>query len=133
MKKILLFILLAVFVSFCMAQTQSELNDNAKNKYEFADNELKKVYVDILKEYKADAAFIKNLKKSQTLWAQFRNAEMKLKYPEHTPGYYGSVQPMCWWVYKEELTRQRIKVLKIWLDGVEEGDVCHGSVKIKAE
>ena len=26
-----------------------------------------------------------------------------------------------------------IKVLKIWLDGVEEGDVCHGSVKIKAE
>jgi uncharacterized protein YecT (DUF1311 family) len=133
MKKVLLFNLLAVFASFCMAQTQLELNANAKTKYESTDKELKKVYSDILKEYNTDTVFIKNLKKSQSLWAQIRNTEMKLKYPDRSSGYYGSVQPMCWWIYKEELTRQRIKFLKSWLDGVEEGDVCNGSVKIKAE
>jgi hypothetical protein len=38
---------------------------------------------------------------------------------------------MCYSAYKEELTRQRIKTLQQWLEGVEEGDVCAGSLKLK--
>jgi hypothetical protein len=34
---------------------------------------------------------------------------------------------MCWSYYKESLTRERIKTLKQWTTGAEEGDVCNGS------
>jgi len=34
-------------------------------------------------------------------------------------------------MYKEELTIKRSQTLKVWLEGVEEGDVCDGSVRIK--
>jgi len=131
MKKILLLKLCVALASLSIGQTQSELNANAKEKYDATDKELNQVYNSILKEYKSDTVFIKNLKKSQKLWIQFRDSEMQVKYPSREPGYYGSVHPMCWSMYKEELTRERIKKLKIWLDGIEEGDVCSGSVKTK--
>ena len=40
---------------------------------------------------------------------------------------------MCEASYLDELTKSRIKTLKVWLDGIEEGDVCSGSVKIARE
>lgn len=133
MKKIMSFIKLVLIASLSMAQTQDELNNDAKNKYDLAGKELTQVYNNILKEYKSDTTFIKNLKNSQKLWIQFRDAEMKVKFPDHRPGYYGSVIPMCWSLYKEGLIWQRITVLKAWLVGTEEGDVCSGSIKIKDE
>jgi uncharacterized protein YecT (DUF1311 family) len=84
-----------------------------------------------LKEYTEDTAFIKNLKAAQRIWVQFHDAEMKAKYPDREDAYYGSVQPMCWYSYKTELTEERTKKLKIWVTGIEEGDVCSGSVKTK--
>jgi len=131
MKRILVFTITIFFALFSIGQTQHDLNEEAKKEYENADKELNETYNKILKEYKEDTAFIQNLKKSQRLWLQFRDAEMKVKFPGREVGYYGSVQPMCWSMYKEELTRERLKTLKVWLEGVEEGDVCNGSVRIK--
>lgn len=56
---------------------------------------------------------------------------MKSKYPDREEGYYGSIHPMCWILYLTELTEERTKKLKTWLLGIEEGDVCNGSVKTK--
>ncbi len=39
--------------------------------------------------------------------------------------------PMCVYSYLELLTRERIKTLKQWIDGVEETEACIGSVKTK--
>jgi uncharacterized protein YecT (DUF1311 family) len=116
---------------FSSAQTQVELNEQEHKRYLKTDSELNSIYQNILKEYASDTAFVKNLKVSQKLWIQFRDAEMKLKYPDREPGYYGSVQPMCWSIYLTQLTEDRIKTLKQWLDGIEEGDVCAGSTKTK--
>lgn len=127
MKRIILVTITSLFALFTIAQTQNDLNVEAKKKYENADKELNEIYNKVLKEYKEDAVFIQNLKKSQRLWLQFRDAEMKVKFPDREVGYYGSVQPMCWSMYKEELTRERSKTLKLWLEGVEEGDACNGS------
>ena len=131
MKK--MFIAASLFLSTysSLAQTQSELNEQAHKKYVKADNELNSIYQKIMKDYKDDTVFIKNLKASQKLWVQFRDAEMKMKYPDRELGYYGSVQPMCWSIYLTQLTHDRITTLKQWSDGVEEGDVCSGSTKIK--
>lgn len=115
----------------CFAQTQTELNVKAANCYKKADQELNKVYQQIIKEYQSDPVFIKNLRNAQSSWIQFRDAEMKTKYPDKPKGYYGSIQPLCWYNYLSELTTNRTKQLKIWLTGIDEGNACAGSVKIK--
>ena len=52
---------------------------------------------------------------------QFRDAEMNTKFPQG--GDYGSVQPMCRNIYMTQLTQDRTRKLKEWLNGSEEGDV----------
>ncbi|MFH0892877.1 MAG: lysozyme inhibitor LprI family protein [Bacteroidota bacterium] len=129
MKRILIIALLFCSTSFLFGQTQLELNDAANQKYLKTDKKLNHIYQEILKEYKEDTAFIKNLRISQRIWIQFRDAEMLMKFPERGPSYYGSIQPMCWSEYLTELTEARIKTLQVWIDGIKEGDVCSGSVK----
>ncbi len=118
-------------IVFCFGQSQEEMISDATTNYQNADKELNSVYQKILKTYSSDIVFIKNFKNAQRIWVQFRDAEMKAKYPEREEGYYGSVQPMCLSIYMTDLTKERTKKLKIWLTGIEEGDVCSGSVKIK--
>jgi len=107
------------------------MNQDASKQYQKADKELNATYQQILKDYSKDPVFIANFKKAQKLWIQFRDAEMKAKYPDRAAGYYGSVQPMCWSIYLTELTIERTNKLKVWTTGIEEGDVCAGSVKTK--
>jgi uncharacterized protein YecT (DUF1311 family) len=131
MKKIIycfFFILLSI-PGF--SQTQLEMNEAENKRFLKADKELNQVYQQILKEYKQDTAFIRNLKASQRLWVQFRDAEVKMMYPDREPGYYGSIHPMCWSIYKTELTSERVKKLRQWLSGQEEGDSCSSSIKLK--
>ncbi len=113
------------------SQTQGEMNLEASESYKKADIELNDIYKAILKEYKEDTTFIKNLKASQRVWITYRDAELKVKYPD--PRSYGSVYPMCVSMYMEILTRERINTLKVWIDGIEEGEVCKGSVKMKEQ
>jgi uncharacterized protein YecT (DUF1311 family) len=122
---VLCFTYLSVF-----SQSQAELYEEANESFKKADKELNKIYQTILTDYKSDTVFIKNLKSSQGIWITFRDAELKVKYPETESGY-GTVYPMCVLFYLEKLTLERIKTLKVWIDGIEEGDVCTGSVKTK--
>lgn len=108
-------------------QSQSGMNSSAASNYKQADSELNKVYQNILKEYAAKAQFIKNIKAAQRLWLKLRDADLAARFPEK--GQYGSAESMCRASYLESLTRDRIKVLKVWVDGIPEGDVCNGSVK----
>ena len=117
---------------FCSSQTQSEMNITANQKYIKEDKELNQVYSQILKDYKYDPVFISKLKTAQNLWIKFRDAEMNAIFPEmDKQSNYGSVFPMCWNIHLTRLTNERIKTLKIWQIGIEEGDVCSGSIKIK--
>ena len=129
--KFILVIILCISTNFSFAQTQFEMNKEAGGNYLKADKELNLIYNKILREYKSDTEFIKNLKASQIIWIKFRDSEMKVKFPEREVGYYGSIQPVCRYSYLEKLTKIRINDLKVWLTGIEEGDVCSGSVKTK--
>ncbi|MBK7408551.1 MAG: DUF1311 domain-containing protein [Saprospirales bacterium] len=127
--------ILTIFISIiCLtgfSQTQVEMNREANESYKKADKELNDIYKTILTEYKSDTVFIKNLQTAQRIWITFRDAELKVKYPETDTRYYGSVYPMCVSIYLEKLTRERITTLKAWTEGVEEGDACNGSLKFK--
>lgn len=131
MKKFAVLFLLSFCYMMAFSQSQAAMNKEANDSLKAADKQLNILYQKILVEYKADTAFIQNLKKAQRLWVQFRDAEMDMKYPQGPEHSYGSVLPMCWAMYKTGLTKDRIKTLQVWLDGIEEGDVCNGSVKSK--
>ena len=129
--KFLFSIILAFLVNCAVAQTQAEMSNAAYASFQKADDDLNVVYKKILNKYKTDTAFITNLKSSQRIWISFRDAELKMKYPEREAGDYGSIHAVCRAAYLEELTLERTNKLKQWLVGVEEGDACSGSIADK--
>ncbi|QKJ32139.1 DUF1311 domain-containing protein [Mucilaginibacter mali] len=129
LSKFLFLILISLPLLKLHAQSQQAMNLQAGERYKKADKELNMIYQKILKDYSSKPTFIKKFVIAQRLWVQLRDAELAAKYPE--PGFYGSVELMCKAAYLESLTKDRIKFLKVWIDGLEEGDTCIGSVKTK--
>ena len=127
MKYLILIFLFCSALTAASAQTQSEMNQEADLNYKKADKALNATYQRVLKEHASDKLFIKNLKNTQRIWIQFRDAEMLTKYPLTQANAYGSAHPMCWSLYLTELTNERNEKLKVWLTEFEEGDVCDGS------
>jgi len=118
--------LLTFFICLtAFSQTQTELNQNARDAYKKADKELNSIYQKILTEKKSDTVFIQNLISSQRIWLKYRDAELKVKYPEKEPGYYGSSLPMCTSIFLEKLTGERITTLKTYLEIPKEGNLCN--------
>ena len=130
--KILLLLLIGGLLSFnSFGQSQAAMNQEADAAYRKADQELNRVYQQIFKEYRAKPAFLQSLKTAQQRWLQFRDAEMKARYPaDNTQLEYGSFFPVCYSNGLEELTKARTKQLRLWLTGIPEGDMCNGSVKV---
>jgi uncharacterized protein YecT (DUF1311 family) len=127
--------ILAIFTLFAaplaQAQTQGEMNNEAAADFKGADKQLNSVYQEILSDYADDEVFIASLKEAQRCWIAFRDAQLKMKFPDREPGYYGSILPLCEMMYLTELTQNRIKALQVWIDGVQEGDMCSGTVRVK--
>jgi uncharacterized protein YecT (DUF1311 family) len=106
----------------------------ASDLFKKADDELNLVYQEILSEYQTDSIFIKRLKEVQMVWISFRDAELEMRFPiENKQLGYGSSYPVCALNYLTELTEKRIEHLKTWTKGIEEGEMCTGSVKLKSE
>lgn len=111
------------------AETQFELNKEACDKLQKADDTLNKVYQQILAKYQSDKIFTSQFVNAQKKWINFRDAFVASKYIPQYQDNYGSVFPMCQCLFLEDVTNDRIKQLRVWLNGIEEGDVCIGSVK----
>ena len=124
-------ILICLPWSEASAQTQRDMNEDAATIFKEADKKLNSLYQKILKDYADDPVFIASFKKAQRCWITFRDAQLKMKYPDREPGYYGSIQPMLETIYLTELTKDRIKALQVWIDGVQEGDLSGGTVRVK--
>lgn len=125
---------LIIFISFCIlnpatAETQASLNQAACDALKKADTTLNKVYQQILVKYDDDDKFISNLVDAQKKWIAFRDAYVASMYLPGEEDSYGSILPMCQCYFIEGITQDRIKQLRVWLDGIDEGDVCIGTVK----
>lgn len=115
---------------FDTAMTQLDLNDCAGRQHQDADAELNRVYKAILEKYRKDPLFVEKLRAAQRAWLAYRDAEIEAKYPHAGEAhYYGSIFPMCDFLYRAQLTQERTKKLREWLDGSGEGDGCSGSVE----
>ncbi len=112
------------------AQTQMQLNREACDEFKKADAEMNAVYRRITRDYRQNAGFIAALKKAQLAWIRYRDAHLESVFPG-AAGQYGSVNPMCRCQNLAEVTKERTQVLNRWVEGIEEGDVCAGSIKTK--
>jgi uncharacterized protein YecT (DUF1311 family) len=110
------------------ADTQFQLNETACNTQKKSDELLNITYQKILVKYRQDKLFIEQLVKAQKKWIEFRDAYVASRYLPQRSDLYGSVFPMCQCYFIENIINERIKQLKVWLDGIPEGDVCIGSV-----
>ena len=125
-------LLVAVAVAVSVAQTQTQLNQEACGEYQKEDQELNRVYQQILREYRGDALFLQRLREAQRAWLVYRDAQLSALYPERdAQRHYGSVYPMCRCLALAEITQQRAKELRRWIEGMEEGDVCGGSIRTR--
>ena len=116
--------------------TQFDMNECAKIEFQKADKELNRVYKLIRKLYKDDTVFLDKLHSAQLAWIKSRDADFDLKYPytknhEESRTHYGSIFPMCANNYKTQLTLARVEFLKQWATGIEEGDVCGGTIRLQ--
>ena len=124
-------VILIVF-SPMFAQSQN-VDDIARRSFLKTDKELGLTYKKVLEEYRSDTLFVRNFERAQQLWVKLRDAELSAKFPDNGDGPGStSIRIACWYKYKEELTRGRIQHLRAWIGGIKEGDVCAGSVKLKA-
>lgn len=108
-------------------ETQADMNNQAYQDFKKADDELNKIYKQILEKYKDDKVFISKLQKAELAWINYRDADIEAIYPDDDKSNYGSVYPMCVNGIATEMTKQRTKELKLWLKGIQEGNVCAGS------
>lgn len=114
------------------ASSQSQINTCMASDFAKLDAELNAVYRDVRSIHADDAEFLEKLKLAQRAWLAYRDAEVEARYPaSDTALEYGSAYPGCVANVKVELTRARIIQLKRWIEGVEEGDVCAGSIPAK--
>ena len=133
MKSIFSLLVFCLVSVSSFGQSQAQMNQQADAAYRKADLELNRTYQQIFKEYRTKTVFLQSLKAAQQRWIQFRDAEMKARYPAaNAQVEYGSFFPVCYSNGLEELTKARTKQLRLWLTGILEGDMCNGSVKVAA-
>jgi hypothetical protein len=124
----LFMILICLNCSLTFSQSVLNFNASADSSLKKTENELKIVCQKILTEYPYDTAFIKNFNNSQMIWIEYRNAQVKMKYPDN------SYLTGCVARYSEILTKERINTIKKWIDRVdviEVSNLCNGSIKIQ--
>lgn len=126
---LILFLVLLPFI-FARAQTQLEMNAEAHHELKLSEQTMDSVFRAVVEKYDDSPEFISRLKKAQEAWTRYRDAHLESMYPgKNKRVTYGSVYPLCASNLLVQLNNQRTEQLKKWLDGIEEGDVCAGSVR----
>ena len=116
------------------AKSQMDVNLCAGMAAGEADKELDRVYQAILRRYRNDADFLSKFRRAHRAWMAYRDMSLQAKYPKEDPGsHYGTSFPMCWSGDYQRMTEQRTEDLRLWLDGLEEGEACTGSMPVKGQ
>lgn len=91
------------------AQTQMELNDQAKARFQRSDAALNQVWKRLTALL--DASVKNKLTQAQLAWIKFRDAEAEAR-SATVEG--GSMAPMMYWEAKADLTEARTRALEAW-------------------
>lgn len=111
-RRAALLVWLLIPIAEIHAQTQAAMNAQAHAEFEKADADLNKTYDAVLAKL-PDAGSKQKLKESQRAWLAFRDAEAAFA-ADQARG--GSMAPTIRYGTMTQLTRQRIKQLKLHLE-----------------
>jgi uncharacterized protein YecT (DUF1311 family) len=109
--------------------SQTEMTLDAVADYKELEKLHQKVYDEILAIYSNDTECVEYLRRSQRAWIAFREAHIRAIWPalETDSRQLGTGERMCIPIELESLTRQRVRQLLTWRNGIEEGEVGTGS------
>ena len=80
---------------------------------EVLEKQLKKAYQDFLDKHQKDKLFYSKIISSQKMWIKHREAELEMAFPHvNDSNYSWSGLSACYTQYKNNLTKQRIQLLK---------------------
>jgi len=130
MKSVFLLTGFLLFGSFSFSQKLSTAAQLANAAYWEEQKKLDSVCNQILEEYKSDNQFIENFKKAEKYWVKFRDAQVAMKFLNANTKDINNAQSECIYRDKLELTKDRIKELQLWADGIKENEKCSGSIKV---
>jgi len=134
MKRLKIFLTALILMTFSLSvfsQTQFELTKESSEKYLKLNEELKRVYDQIISEYGNDSIFIEKLENSQQIWIKLRDAELEMLFPEPDKRQYGSMYSICQTGHLSNLTKERIDYLEKWLKPTSNKEGCTGSKKYR--
>lgn len=103
------------------AESQRAMNECAAADWQAADREMNAVYGRLMAS--GDSVFKDRLQQAQRAWLKFRDSHVESVYPDPEHRMYGSIQPMCSALVLRDLTVERTKQLRQFLEP-EEGDAC---------
>ncbi|MCK5872419.1 MAG: DUF1311 domain-containing protein [Methylococcales bacterium] len=98
---------------------QIQLNQCAFDEFKKVDDELNRVYQQLVKKAKGNSFALKKLQTSQRLWIKFRDAELDMIFlckEKNIRHCWGSMIGILHPTMKQELTELRIQRLKQYLD-----------------
>lgn len=101
------------------AATQTDMNSCAEGALKNTDAELNNVYREIIARLKGNDETKQLLIASQRIWLQFRDAECAFA---TNAAKQGSIYPMLVQNCRRDMTQDRVKALKVYLN-CEEGDM----------
>ncbi len=78
--------------------------------------------------YAEDAVFLQAFDRSQQAWERYRDAQLEALYPGD-PSQWGSIRGFCVSQAALQMMQARIAQIGLWVTGVEEGEVCAGSIR----
>lgn len=127
MKLITTFFLFLISTPLMCQTVESELS-----RYKEVDNELNKVYKQLIKEYSYDTLFIDKIKVAQRNWLKYRDSELDMMYPKYQFPTTNKPIENCMYRYLIQLTELRTEKLRQWLTGTENFEECSGSIFSRA-
>jgi uncharacterized protein YecT (DUF1311 family) len=101
------------------------MNQDVSTKYKEADKNLNEVYQQILKKYKTNGTFIKNIRNAQRVWIEYRDAQFEMNYPKNDSHYNRNTITDSEAIYLTRLTNERTKTLMEILDPTVAGLIAY--------
>jgi uncharacterized protein YecT (DUF1311 family) len=110
-----------------LAQTQSQMTTDADRVLRAAEAEMATVLQNLAKKANGQPDALAKLNRAQAAWVAYRNAHIEALWPSKTPlESYGSVHPMCVLMERTNLTKERIRELRLML-AARDGEACIGA------
>jgi uncharacterized protein YecT (DUF1311 family) len=114
------------------AQSQPDLQICAAQEAKRVDAQLNSTYQRLIAKAMNDPVAVEKIEASQRAWVVFRDAQLEAMYPhEDNQAEYGTAYPMCVLLLKNDLARQRTRMLSKMLNPVE-GEVCDAGLRYQS-